>query len=285
MGGGELRGWLCLVGLVLVAHAVSLGIRQLGGVRSASGNNDDADQYDKERFDSTPWEPIGRFKDVDTFVKHVPGSKLHAFRGTTFFEGVHISSAMSHFYDVSLASEWIDMLDVIREYSYPIPTQAAPSDLSDEKDRLTYDQEFYKQTRSARKLAPLTESLRDVDLVYEVMRLPWPVAPRDILLRREWNYDYDNRSVAVRYHSVEDPIRLPLKPGTVRAWSPHTLWVFRSTPKGTLVEIECLVDSRGSIPAVLINFFQRSFPSKALTAFRALVKKSKVPPHKRVQDW
>jgi hypothetical protein len=40
----------------------------------------------------------------------------------------------------------------------------------------------------------------------------------------------------------------------------------------TKVEVECIVDSKGSIPAWLINFMQKQWPHKALTAFNKLVK-------------
>ena len=277
----ETKAWMLLAGIVLVAHSVSLGLKRLQ--MGFGGNGGDPNSL--AQWDLVPWMFIGNFSGVETFVKAVPGSALHAFRGETLLEGIHISSAMSHFYDVSLAHEWIDFLHDIREFSYPPPLHPAPTDLSDEKDRLVYDQPFYKSRRAQMRLAPLTESLTDVDMVYEVMRLPWPVAPRDILLRRDWNYDYEKKCVTVRYRSVEDSIRVPTKPGTIRAFSPHTLWRFRNSPRGTYIEIECLVDSKGSLPALLINFFQRSFPSKALRAFGRLVKKGKVAPHKRVIDW
>jgi hypothetical protein len=45
-----------------------------------------------------------------------------------------------------------------------------------------------------------------------------------------------------------------------------------SAKRYTKVEVECIVDSKGSIPAWLINFMQKQWPTKALTAFNRLVK-------------
>jgi len=288
----ELRGAVLLVVIICVAHGVSWGIRSSLGNSNKSGSgatlNGSSDADSLEQWTKMPWKLIGIFKGVETFVKSAPGgSGLHAFRGVTTIDA-HISAATAHFYDVSLASEWIDMLHDIREYSWPVPTDAPPSDISSasEQDRLVYDQAHYARSRSSRKLAPVTDTLQETDLVYEILDMPWPVAPRDMLLMRDFTYDYASKSVTIQYRSVEDPVRSPRKPGTIRALSPHTLWRFKALPGGhTRLEIECLVDSGGSLPAMLINFFQRSFPSKALTAFGKLVKKNKVPPHRRVVDW
>ena len=226
-------------------------------------------------WDAAPWKMIGVFKGVETYVKTVPHSKLHAMRGVTTLD-MHISDAMSHFYDVRLAHEWIEMLDEIREYSYPPP---------DSEQRASRASEQY-QSLKLKEMHPLTEDLVFSDVVYEIMKLPWPIAPRDILLKRDWTYDLRNKTVTVRYASLDDPVRCPELPPRIRAWSPHTLWRFHFVDQGsTRVEIECLVDSKGSIPTWFINFMQRSFPSDSLSAFHALARQKKVPPHRRVLDW
>lgn len=264
--------------MVMTAHILSYGLKQANNhpesvrLQDASLNSL---ANSVSTWESIPWRSIGIFKGVETFAKSVPGSKLHAMRGVTTLN-VHISEAMAAFYDVTLAHEWIDTLYDIREYSYPVPeteTKAAHAD------------KLYAASR-LREMQPLTDNFEYTDAVYEIMKLPWPIAPRDILLRREWLYDLQNKTVTVRYASIDDPVRCPETPQRIRAWSPHTLWRFHHmSPTETLVEIECLVDSKGSIPSWFINFMQRSFPSDSLSAFHALARKKKVPPHKRVQDW
>jgi hypothetical protein len=276
----ELRGWLLFLLIVLAAHAVSQ-ISQSARLLSISGGADGpGEEEGLSRWEETPWRHIGTFKSVETFVKQVPGSKLHAFRGTTVLKDLHISSAIAHFYDTSLAHQWIETLDSISEYSFPPPQSAQ------ERDPRAEEEWRRRRAEATLRLQPLTESLKTTDLVYQVTRLPWPVSYRDVLLQRDWDYDVSQKTVTVKYHSISDPIRCPEQKRFVRAISPHTLWRFKAVPGGaTQVEIECIVDSKGSVPAFLVNWFQRSFPADSLTAFYALAKKGIAPPHGRVVDW
>lgn len=63
----------------------------------------------------------------------------------------------------------------------------------------------------------------------QVLELPWPVAPRDVLLHRKFTFDPVERTVTVNYRSIVDD-RCPITPGMVRADSPHSMWRFRSIP-------------------------------------------------------
>lgn len=272
----SVAGWNALLLLVAIAHLASWFVgsayapnsEQAAAINSTAANS-------VATWDAAPWRMIGVFKNVETYVKSVPHSKLHAMRGVTTL-ALHISDAMSHFYDVRLAHEWIDMLDEIREYSYPPP---------DSQQRAQQSEQQY-QSLKLKEMHPLTDDFEYSDAVYEIMKLPWPIAPRDILLKRDWAYDVRNKTVTVRYASFDDPVRCPELPHRIRAWSPHTLWRFHFVDhSSTRVEIECLVDSKGTIPSWFINFMQRSFPSDSLSAFDALAQKKKVPPHRRVLDW
>jgi len=55
-----------------------------------------------------------------------------------------------------------------------------------------------------------------------VLKLPWPIAPRDVLLERHFDIDDTLRQVTVSYRSIEDE-RAPIQPHTIRADSPHTI--------------------------------------------------------------
>lgn len=282
----SLQGWLLLACIILLAHSVSIGLRPANIGPTSAPTDSSAESL--SLWNATPWKHIGTYKQVETFVKKVPGSALHAFRGTTLLKDVHISVALAHFYDITLAKDWIDVLEDIHEYSYPPPSIESTTDTRQCKERSdsVSSDSYHLQRRDAlKRMQPLTEDFKEVDLVHEVMKLPWPVSPRDILLRRHWNYDTKNRTVTIKYDSVEDAVRCPIQPGRVRAVSPHTQWKFYARGKDTFVDIECLVDSKGSIPPVIINLFQRSFPSDSLTAFANLARKNVVPPLKMVIDW
>ena len=170
------------------------------------------------------------------------------------------------------------------------------------------------------------------------------MSPREILLQREWCYDKKDKSVVVRYHSVEDD-RVPIRPGNVRSISPHTLWRFQDSSKVagplhdaldiarrgkshamtsncaqiisssqeeeekkskrrgwaifggrksieknggagcTVLEIECVVDPRGSIPAWFINYMQRMWPSQALASYERIIRKNIVKPMEKIRSW
>jgi hypothetical protein len=148
------------------------------------------------------------------------------------------------------------------------------------------------------------------DVVHQVLKLPWPISPREMVIQREWDFDFNKKIVTMSYKSIEDN-RIPHKKGVIRAFCPHMLWKFakvdeefdedakrkktipRKKPsksrsdaidnmgKGpdyaealTKVEIECFVDSKGSIPSWFINYIQSNWPTKSLLAFQGLVDKS-----------
>ena len=185
---------------------------------------------------------------IDTYTKQNPGTRLLSFRGDAMGVPIHISDAISHFENLTLSFDWIDLLKEAREISN--------------------------------------------DVVYQVLRMPWPVSDRDLLLKKEWVFDNETKLVNVSYYSVLDEeaehIVGPPKAGVIRAFNPLTRWIFRSSAdhKGhTDISVESTVDSRGSIPSFVINYFQRRWPSKALGDFYNLVKSNKVGPRADLIDW
>lgn len=53
----------------------------------------------------------------------------------------------------------------------------------------------------------------------------------------------------------------------------------------TIVEVECVVDSKGAIPAWFINFMQMSWPQKTLSKFRTLAQSKRSRAYVKVKDW
>jgi hypothetical protein len=128
-------------------------------------------------------------------------------------------------------------------------------------------------------------------------------------------------ALTINYKSIDDK-RVPFTKKFIRSISPYTQWKFVSLKQSladepgsllealkayeipdlekvykglivnpsykgpqTLVAIECLVDSKGSVPTWFINFIQRSWPSKSLAAFREMLSKKKDPPFPKVKGW
>ena len=139
---------------------------------------------------------------------------------------------------------------------------------------------------------------KHVDVVHQMVKLPWPIAPRELLIQRNWEFDADTKTVTMLYHSIEDR-RIAHQPDMIRSLSPHMMWKFTAGKKKrgkdgnededtTAIEIECFVDPRGSIPAWFINFLQQSWPTNTLLAFQTLViqgKKKKYPQYPKISHW
>jgi hypothetical protein len=53
----------------------------------------------------------------------------------------------------------------------------------------------------------------------------------------------------------------------------------------TIIEIECVVDSKGKIPIWFINFMQQSWPHKTLAKYRKLAESKAALPFQKVRDW
>lgn len=287
-----------------------------------------------ETFRRGDWEFVGLKNGVSTYLAEVPGTKLLAFRGVVTYS-THISEAMGLFCDLSLAPSWIDMLETINVYgdvtnitSNTVSTSPFAA-IKTKKPSMWNKMARFLKPKNDPKLSYYGHEKMDVskvghklvDIVHQTLKLPWPIAKRDIVLRRTWTFDHQPHnvsSVTILYKSVDDP-RIPISPGIIRTISPHTLWRFSTvavdrkqchdqscpTPKATqsknektappiqhqsnststMVEIECIVDSKGGIPSWFINFMQRSWPTKALGSYRTLMEKKIAAPFELVKHW
>lgn len=153
----------------------------------------------------------------------------------------------------------------------------------------------------------------DTDVIHQTFNIPWPLIDRESLLLRNWCYDSD-KSVTVYYSSIDD-IRVPETPTFVRAISPYCMWRFQDSThvstdlarvlvkargngvaqkdsrcsngksRCTVVEIECLVDSKTYVPAWIINYVQKQWPQTTLRSFEALLKEKLSKPLERIKNW
>ncbi len=53
----------------------------------------------------------------------------------------------------------------------------------------------------------------------------------------------------------------------------------------TLVEVECVVDSKAGVPAWFVNFIQQSWPLKTMGRYRKLMKQKRASPFEYVRGW
>ena len=150
---------------------------------------------------------------VRTYMKPFPGTKLVAFKGVALLD-VHISRAMGLFCDFNMSYEWVDMLDSIKAYpllnkqqpnlqSKSLKCQSKPFQITDGNGNTT---NTYSTTESEFCIDDITTLESTItnknidhnfmdcrphgqsDLVHQTLKLPWPIASREILLRRDWEY-------------------------------------------------------------------------------------------------
>jgi hypothetical protein len=218
---------------------------------------------------------------IDTLKKAMPNTPLLAFRGIGTFD-IHISKVMAVFSNPEVAPSWVDLM---RSMSVAY----APG---------TFSASAAQQRPPVQGKGTTAARFSTSDYAYQYYDLPWPVADRDFVFERSWHVDADMRQVALEYVSVSEskgegkeqggveggstfaalfPEHALQRPaGTIRGESPLTKWVFRCVARGadscarTYVDVQILVDNKGSIPAAVVNLIQRSWPHKTLSGLLKL---------------
>ena len=107
-------------------------------------------------------------------------------------------------------------------------------------------------------------------VIYLILHLPWPVAPRDFVFRRTKTEDQANKTVS--YSLTALPDKLPLVKGMVRVVAIKSIWTFKSLPNGqTEFSFQQHTDPAGSIPPSLVNKIGVYTPLYSLKNFRKLL--------------
>jgi len=230
--------------------------------------------------DRESWTLVSRSGGIDTLNKAMPNTPLLAFRVIGTFDN-HISKVMTVFSDPDVAPKWVDLMRSMSvAYAPGTASASAAQQRPPVKDKAEGE--------------GATARFSTSDYVYQYYDLPWPVADRDFVFERSWHVDADLRQVALEYVSVSEgkggstlaalfPDQAARRPaGTIRGESPLTKWVFRCVARGadscarTYVDVQTLVDNKGSIPAAVVNLIQRSWPHKTLSG---LLKLAMAVPH------
>jgi hypothetical protein len=108
------------------------------------------------------------------------------------------------------------------------------------------------------------------EIIYLVLHLPWPVAPRDFVFMR--TRSEDPASGTISYNLTALPDRLPLVKGMIRVNSIKSLWVFKPLPNNkTEVFFQQHTDPAGSVPASIINGLAAQTPFSSLKSFQELL--------------
>lgn len=106
-------------------------------------------------------------------------------------------------------------------------------------------------------------------ITYSLTNMPWPLYDRVLILENELFLDKRRKLLFVQSKTVNfDRSKIPSVKKTIEAMVGYSKMGFRPISKNkTFVEFTAWVDPKGSIPAWVINFFQKKWP---ITFFEAL---------------
>lgn len=116
-------------------------------------------------------------------------------------------------------------------------------------------------------------TLKDVDprtaITYSLTDMPWPVYDRKLVLHNQLYLDKNRKLLFILSKSVPFE-NSPAPKRTIEAYVGYANMGFRPIDRDrTYVELTAFIDPKGSLPAWLINFYQKSWPSKFLKALEA----------------
>ena len=202
----------------------------------------------------TQWQSLGRRKAVNTYSKKGDSGGKTAVKGDGLIDN-HISFVVAAFYNQSLSTQWIDMLEMSKEH----------------------------------KLRNKPSKFQLSDLLYQKYDLPYPITDRDFVMRRDMAFDGTRKVVKALYRSVEDK-KYPLHKGVIRAETMYADWIFRALgPNQTHVEIETISDLKGGLPTFFVNYLQSQWPSNTIDSLRRLTGKlvsaGNLLPMKSIEKW
>jgi len=114
-------------------------------------------------------------------------------------------------------------------------------------------------------------------ITYSLTDMPWPIYDRVLILENELFLDKKRKLLFVLSKTVNfDRSKIPSHNKTIEAMVGYSNMGFRPISKDkTYVEFTAWVDPKGSIPAWVINFFQKKWP---ITFFEALEEQSEDHP-------
>ncbi len=106
-------------------------------------------------------------------------------------------------------------------------------------------------------------------ITYSLTDMPWPLYDRVLILENELFLDKERKLLFVVSKTVPfDASKIPTSEKTIEAFVGYSNMGFRPISKNkTFVEFTAWVDPKGSIPAWVINFFQKKWP---INFFKAL---------------
>jgi len=108
------------------------------------------------------------------------------------------------------------------------------------------------------------------EIIYLILHLPWPVAPRDFVFKRAKTEDKETGIITYTLTALPD--RLPLVKGMIRVNSIQSIWTFKPlAQEKTEILFQQHTDPVGSIPPAIVNQLAVQTPFYSLKNFRKLI--------------
>jgi hypothetical protein len=191
-----------------------------------------------------PWEKLGDDDGIAVYRREIPGSPIIAFKGEGVIDAPTLKVA-SIIVDTSRATEWVDSLVEARTLRHVSETEY---------------------------------------IEYDHVGTPFVMKDRDFVIDCKLDFDPAQKKVALRFHSVTDP----LAPTTsyVRGELMSSAFVLTALDHGAkthiLAEIHC--DPRGSVAKWIVNWFQKSWPHSTIMRLRAQAAKPDIVEQPRLKQ-
>jgi len=153
--------------------------------------------------------------------------------------------------------------------------------------RLFLADELNKEWNSRLSVQRTLSTREHGEIVYHLYDLPWPLSPRELLMKCDRSVDHRAHQLTSSCYSVEDE-SLPKSTDAVRVELRHTEWRITSLPdERTHIQlfIEIPASAAIAVPNFIVRYCQRSLLRDSVTAFLQANDRLQLPPHPSFIGW
>ena len=123
-------------------------------------------------------------------------------------------------------------------------------------------------------------------LAHQTYRLPWPMAPRDVLLKCERHKNDRDAVLTSECRSVESTAA-PVRDSVVRMELSHTAWRIEALGERTrlTLSLEMPASVTAGVPKYVVRYCQRTSLKDSVEQLIAAVERLGLPPHESFARW
>ncbi len=183
------------------------------------------------------WKKINEEKDIQIFIKNIPGSPIIAARGVTVFDA-NILKIAGIIRNNTRFKEWVPRLlkvNTINEFSQ------------------------YEWVE------------------YILLDSPWPLNNREFVLGKTMEIDKAGNRISFDFHSVESPLIPENNKYVRAEIYEGSFILTRINENQTHIDVTTHTDLKGMIPNWVINYVQKIWPLRTLKALKKHAAKNDIP--------